>query len=193
MPKILVVDDDLIVLATVSLGLRQAGYQVLQVDSGMLAVQICRREKPNLAVLDVNMPGMDGLQVAQALKKETSTPFIFLSAHSNDDLVKAAAEVGALGYLVKPIEVSRLVPAIEVALRRSDELEQLRLDNANLAEESLLHREIGIAVGLVMARYQLDRAAAFEVLRANARQHADGMIGLAQQLAAGEKVALAIQ
>ena len=90
MPKILVVDDDLAVLATISLGLRRAGYHVFQVDSGLPAIQICRREKPDLAILDMNLPDITGLQVAQTIHSETSTPFIFLSAHSDEGLVKAA-------------------------------------------------------------------------------------------------------
>ena len=192
MPKILVVDDDLAVLATISLGLRRAGYHVFQVDSGMPAIQICRREKPDLAILDMNLPDITGLQVAQTLHSETSTPFIFLSAHSDERLVRAAVEVGALGYLVKPVEVARIVPAIEVALKRADEIVQLRLGNANLGDESMLHRETDMAVGLIMERHQLDRAAAFDVLRANARGHPGGIVGLAQRLIEGEKITLAL-
>lgn len=192
MPKILVVDDDLAVLATISLGLRRAGYHVFQVDSGMPAIQICRREKPDLAILDMNLPDITGLQVAQTLHSETSTPFIFLSAHSDEGLVRAAVEGGALGYLVKPVEVARIVPAIEVALKRADEIVQLRLGNANLGDESMLHRETDMAVGLIMERHQLDRAAAFDVLRANARGHPGGIVGLAQRLIEGEKITLAL-
>lgn len=192
MPKILVVDDDLAVLATISLGLRRAGYHVFQVDSGLPAIQICRREKPDLAILDMNLPDITGLQVAQTLHSETSTPFIFLSAHSDEGLVRAAVEGGALGYLVKPVEVARIVPAIEVALKRADEIVQLRLGNANLGDESMLHRETDMAVGLIMERHQLDRAAAFDVLRANARGHPGGIVGLAQRLIEGEKITLAL-
>ena len=113
MQKILVVDDDLVVLATISMGLRQAGYQVLQVDSGELAVQICKREAPELAILDIRMPGMSGFEVAEILRKKSKTPFIFLSAYSDEESVKSAKELGALGYLVKPVEIKHLVPAIE--------------------------------------------------------------------------------
>lgn len=192
MPKILIVDDDLAVLATIGLGLRKAGYLVLQVDSGLLALQICRREKPDLAILDMNMPDITGLQLAESLKAETATPFIFLSAYGDDTLVKAAVEAGALGYLIKPVEVSRIVPAIEVALKRADELVQLRLGNANLGEELLSNRETDIAVGLIMERHQLDRAQAFDVLRMNARGLDGGISGLAQRLVNGEKVSLEV-
>ena len=192
MPKILVVDDDLAILATISLGLRKAGYQVLQVDSGKPALRICKHEKPDLAILDMIMPDMSGLEVARLLQGETATPFIFLSAHSDDSLVKAAVEAGALGYLLKPVEISRIVPAIEVALKRADELEQLRLNNANLGDVSLSSSETDMAVGLLMERHQLDRAAAFDTLRANARGHPGGIAALAQRLVSGEKVSLTL-
>lgn len=192
MPKILIVDDDLAVLATISLGLRKAGYQVLQVDSGHPAIQICKLERPDLAILDMVMPGMTGLEVAQAIKAETTTPFIFLSSHSDDDLVKAAVQAGALGYLIKPMEISRIVPAVEVALKRADELEQLRLSNANLGEAALLPSATEMAVALLMERHRLDRAAAFEMLRANARSFPGGIASLAQRLVDGEQITLTV-
>lgn len=190
MSKILVVDDDLVVLATVSMGLRQAGYQVLQVDSGELAVQICRREEPDLAILDMRMPGMSGIEVAQVLKKETRTPVVFLSAFCDEDIVQAAAETGALGYLVKPIEISRLVPAIEVALARAEEFGKLEQDKANLSDALDRNREIDVAIGLVMQRYHLDRAAAFELLRTYSRKRCCKIRETAQRLIGGEDIAL---
>lgn len=188
MSKILVVDDDLVVLATVGLGLRQAGYQVLQVDSGELVIQICRREKPDLAILDMRMPGMSGIEVAEVLRKETQVPFIFLSAFSDEEIVRAAAETGALGYLVKPIEISRLVPAIEVALARAEEFGKLEQDKANLAEALERNRDIDVAIGLVMQRHHLDRAAAFESLRSYARSQRCKITEVAQWLIDGEVI-----
>jgi len=146
MQKILVVDDDLVVLATISMGLRQAGYQVLQVDSGELAVQICKREAPELAILDIRMPGMSGFEVAEILRKKSKTPFIFLSAYSDEESVKSAKELGALGYLVKPVEIKHLVPAIEVALARAEQLAKLEDANANLAVAMETSREIDVAI-----------------------------------------------
>lgn len=190
MSKILVVDDDLVVLATVSMGLRQAGYQVLQVDSGELAVQICRRDRPDLAILDMCMPGMGGIEVAQVLKQEAGIPAVFLSAFCDEEVVQAAAKTGALGYLVKPIEISRLVPAIEVALARADEFGQLEQDRANLSDALDRNREIDVAIGLVMQRYHLGRAAAFEVLRNYSRRRSCKIRETAQRLIDGEDVAL---
>lgn len=177
MPKILVVDDDLAVLTTIGMGLRKAGYRVLQVDSGQLALSVCKHEKPDLAILDMVMPGIHGLELAQLLKTHTSTPFIFLSAHGDEALVKAAIAAGALGYLVKPMEISHIVPAIEEALKRSDESLHLRPGNANL-DEAAFASTIDRAVNCIMERHHLPRAEAFELLRENARHHSGGIESL---------------
>lgn len=162
------VDDDLLVLATTSLGLQQVGYTVLQADSGLLALQICKDEKPDLVLLDIRMPGISGLEVAKFLHQD-KTPFVFLSAYGDEDIVKTAVEAGALGYLVKPMEIERIIPAIEVALVRADELYRAVQLIDNLSSVLDRNREIDIAVGMLMERYRLNRVKAFEKLRNHAR------------------------
>jgi len=190
MKKILVVDDDLVVLATISMGLSQAGYQVIQADSGELAIKICAKESLDLAILDMRMPSMDGLEVARILRKNGYAPFIFLSAFNDERLVKEAAEAGALGYLVKPLEISRIVPAVEVALVRHDELTKLEETTANLAEALAGNREIDVAIGLLMERYKADRASAFNAMRDFARSQRCKIDLLARRLIAGEHIEL---
>lgn len=188
MNKILIVDDDLVVLATLNMGLQRAGYQVFQADNGELALQLAQSEKPGLAILDMRMPGMNGLELARRLRESSKTPFIFLSAFNDEGIVKSAADAGALGYLVKPIEVARIVPAIEVALVRSDEFAQLELKSSNLADALHSNREIDIALGLLMERYRTDRAHAFAVLRNYARNQRCKVISVAQRLISGERI-----
>jgi two-component system, response regulator PdtaR len=188
MQKILVVDDDLVVLATLSMGLRQAGYEVLQVDSGEFAIQICRQEMPELAILDIRMPGMNGFEVAEVLRNECKTPFIFLSAYSDEESVKSASESGALGYLVKPVEIRRLVPAIESALARAEELARLEETNGNLIMALETNREIDVAIGIIMHRHGLNRADAFVELRADARRQRRRMLDLAKGVISGEDI-----
>ncbi|MDP3744987.1 MAG: response regulator [Methylotenera sp.] len=188
MQKILVVDDDLVVLATISMGLRQAGYQVLQVDSGELAVQICKREDPELAILDVRMPGMSGFEVAEILRKVSKTPFIFLSAYSDEESVQSAKELGALGYVVKPVEIKRLVPAIEIALARAEDLEKLEDINSNLVVAMEGNREIDVAIGIIMQCHRLNRADAFKTLRTYARSQRCKINTVAQRVISGEDI-----
>jgi response regulator NasT len=193
MTKILVVDDDLVVLATINLGLRRAGYEVFQVDGGEPALGIARRERPDLALLDISMPGLNGIEVARVLKREIKVPFIFLTALSDKDIVAEAAQTGALGYLVKPLEISRIVPAIELALMRADEFSKLTQENFDLNEALNRNREIDVAIGIVMERHHLSRADAFEAMRRYARSHRCKIIELGDRLINGERINLALK
>jgi len=184
MTKILVVDDDLLVLATTTMGLQQVGYEAMQVDNGAEALQICAHERPDLVLLDIRMPLMSGFELARLLN-ERMIPFIFLSAYSDEDMVKTAAEAGALGYLIKPIEISRIVPAIEIALILADE--QIKAEQAieNLASALGKNREIDISIGLLMERYQFSQVTAFEHLRNYARSNRMKVIDVAKALITG--------
>lgn len=167
--KILLVDDDRLILALVGEGLRKSGYEVETVSSGDEAIVRCRENPPDLAILDVRMPGKTGIETARELRGATAVPYLFLSAYSDLDIVKSAVDEGALGYLVKPIDVTQIVPTIEAALARAAELRELRERETHLNNALAAGRESSLAVGLVMERYRLDRRAAFEALRFHAR------------------------
>ena len=100
--KILVVDDDRLVLATVTHGLSQAGYEVIDADNGDDAILLAREHKPDLALLDIRMEGMSGFDVAAYLREHLHVPFMFLSAFADDDTVQQVKALGAVAYLVKP-------------------------------------------------------------------------------------------
>jgi len=166
---VLVVDDDRLVLATLAKGLRQAGYRVSEADSSSEALRLVKETRADLALLDVRMPGGSGLELAQQLSKAHRMPFLFLSAYGDEDIVKQAADFGALGYLVKPLDVSQIVPAIEAARARALEIQRLRETETQLVTALESGRETSMAVGLLMERNRLDREQAFELLRARAR------------------------
>src|SRR2546423_14281059 len=109
--KILVVDDDRLVLATLTHGLAQAGYEVIDADNGDDAILLAREHKPDLALLDIRMEGMSGFDVAAYLREDCQMPFMFLSAFSDDDTVRQVKELGAVAYLVKPLDIRQIVPA----------------------------------------------------------------------------------
>ncbi len=167
--RILVVDDDRLILATLAAGLRHAGYDAREAASGEEALRLCETERPDLVLLDVRMPGMDGVQAARLIRERFGIPFLFLSAYSDEALVRQAAEEGALGYLVKPLDVTQLVPSLEAALARAREIRALREAEERLTRALGTSRDTATAVGLVMERYRLDRQAAFEALRQHAR------------------------
>jgi two-component system, response regulator PdtaR len=166
---VLVVDDDRLVLAALSEGLRAAGYRVTGAASGDDALGIAERDLPDLALLDVRMPGMTGIELCRKLRERWATPFLFLSAYGDREIVQQATEEGALGYLVKPLDIQQIVPAIEAAIARASEIRELRQSGEQLTTALTGSREISMAVGLLMMRDRLNRDQAFNLLRGNAR------------------------
>ena len=180
--RVLVVDDDRLVLATLAKGLRQWGYEVAEAASGETALKLALETKPDVVLLDVNMPRISGLEVAKSLHAQTMIPFIFLTAYGDADIVKQATEQGAMGYLVKPVDISQIVPAIEAALARGKELGQLRETESQLSTALANSRETSIAVGILMEREHLDRHSAFDVLRDYARSQRRKLKDVAEEL-----------
>src|SRR6266566_4554430 len=178
--RILVVDDDRLVLATVVAGLRQAGFEVLEADNGDDAILLARNHRPRLAILDMRMQGKSGMDVARYLASNTSTGFIFLSAFGDQSIVDESARLGALGYLVKPIDIRQIVPAVNAALAKLD---------AGLAPAAppapaspAPGRDEAIAVGILMERLRLDQARALQALREQARGEGRSVESLASSM-----------
>jgi DNA-binding response OmpR family regulator len=113
--KILVVDDDRLVLATLTHGLAQAGYEIIDADNGDDAILLARQHRPDLALLDIRMEGKTGFDVAAYLREYCQIPFMFLSAFTDEATVKQVKALGALTYLVKPLDIQQIVPAVEAA------------------------------------------------------------------------------
>ena len=114
--KILVVDDDRLVLATLAHGLAQAGHEVIDADNGDDAILLAREHRPDLALLDIRMQGMSGFDVAAYLREHCHVPFIFLSAFSDAQTVAQVTALGALAYLVKPLDIGQILPVVDAAL-----------------------------------------------------------------------------
>lgn len=167
--RILIVDDDRLVLAAFERGLRNAGYEISTAESGPQALQICAETPPDLVLLDIRMPEMSGLEAAQRLRRETDVPFVFLSAYDDIETLKQAAAHGALGYLVKPVDMPQVIAAIEAAMARAEDMRQLRKTESDLGTALAGNREVSAAVGILMERYRLGEKQAFEALRARAR------------------------
>jgi response regulator NasT len=181
-PHILVVDDDRLVLASLSRGLRQTGYRVTEAGNGEDAFKIAERTAPDLALLDVRMPGMNGIELGRMLREQVGVPFLYLSAYGQADVVAQAAEHGALGYLVKPLDIAQILPAVETALSRAAEIRTLRDKEGQLSAALGGSRDVSVAVGLLMERHHLDREEAFEALRAHARSGRRALIEVAHEI-----------
>lgn len=182
--QILIVDDDRLVLHGLTSGLRSAGYRTAEADSGEAAIKIARELPIDLAIVDVSMPGMSGLELAEYFRIHTAIPCIFLSAYTDTAIVERAVAEGALGYLVKPLDVPSIVPTIEAALIRARELSALKNERSQLNTALHQGRNVSIAIGLLMARYGLDKDQALDALRKAARRERRKLDDLASSLIA---------
>lgn len=169
MRKILIVDDDRVILHILADGLRELGYTVSTSVCGAEALKLARESAYDLVVLDMRMPEMTGLEVAEELKRDNLAAFVFLSAFGDESVVRDAAEAGALGYLVKPVDIPQLVPFIEAAMARGREIDMLRGTTEQLEQALKVEQKTRTAVGIIMERKGLDRQEAFDLLRARAR------------------------
>ena len=162
--KILVVDDDRLVLATVTHGLTQAGYEVIDADNGDDAILLARKHKPELALLDIRMEGKSGFEVAEYLRDYGHVPFIFLSAFADADTVTKVAELGAVAYLVKPLDVGQIVPTVDAAFERLRAQAEAQR-NAPVSVPGGSIDVVSLAAGVLMHRYSLTRRDALERLK----------------------------
>ncbi|NHZ36267.1 ANTAR domain-containing response regulator [Massilia rubra] len=185
--RILIVDDDPLLLQFLNEVIGHAGYDTVTASSGEEALQQIAAGEPDMALLDITMPGMSGLELAHHLKTHTTVPFMFLSAIGDSESSRQAAAYGALGYLVKPVDAERLMPAFEAGLARADDIRQLRRTELNLNAALAAGRETSLAVGLLMGKFQTDRNTAFEVLRDHARSSRRKINEVADQLLAAEE------
>ena len=175
-PLVMVVDDDRLVLATLVAGLKKAGLEVIEADNGDDAILLARKHKPRLAILDMRMQGKSGMDVARYLAANTDTGFMFLSAFGDQDIVDEAMRMGALGYLVKPLDVRQIVPAVRAALSRS--VEEKAEPEVNLGER----RDDLVAVGILMERLRVNYDHAREALRAQAKAEGKSVAELASHM-----------
>lgn len=181
--QLLIVDDDRLVLAMLASGLTDAGYRVTACESAEDAeAWLASGERPELAILDVSMSGQGGLYLAQRLRELDHIPFMMLSAYSDPQIVEQTTLSGALGYAVKPLDIVQLVPAIEAALARANDLQDLRASRQQLQTALDSERGISLAVGITMMQYRLKRSAAFELLRTSARKRRCKLADLAGEI-----------
>lgn len=179
-PSILIADDDRLVLATLSQGLRAAGYRVFPAASGEEALELAREHRPDVALLDIRMPGLSGIEVAHRLRRETGTPVVFLTAYGEAELVEEAAREGGYAYLVKPLDVERLIPNLKTAMARAEDKERM----GNALESG---RETNAAIGILMERHHLDRKTAGEALRRQARSQRQRIQAVAREIIEAEE------
>ena len=164
--RILVAEDETIIRLDLKDLLERAGFEVCaEARDGEEAVALARSERPDLALMDVKMPRLDGIEAARRILDERPIPIVMLTAYGQDELVSRAIEAGVFGYLVKPFRESDLLPAIKTARARHEELAALREETESLAEALAARKSIERAKGLLMEKEGLSEQDAFARLR----------------------------
>jgi response regulator NasT len=164
--RVLIAEDETIIRLDLRAMLEQAGYEVCgEARDGEEAVELARALEPDLAIMDVKMPQLDGIEAARRILEERPLPIVIVSAYGQEELVSRAVEVGVFGYLVKPFREQDLLPAIHTARARHDELQALREEAESLADALAARKAIERAKGLLMAKEGLTENEAFDRLR----------------------------
>jgi response regulator NasT len=167
--RVVIAEDEAIIRLDLKELLEEEGYEVVgETGRGDEAVELVRKNTPDLAILDIRMPGMDGLTAARHIADERLAAVLILTAYSQRDLIEQARDAGALAYLVKPFQKADLIPAIEVALGRFAELVALEKEVGDLAERLEARRTIDRAKGILMDQHGHTEQQAWEFIRSEA-------------------------
>jgi two-component system, response regulator PdtaR len=184
-PTVLVAEDETIIRMDLREMLEEEGYHVVEAADGEQAVRLAREVRPELAILDIKMPIRDGLSAAQEISEEGIAPVLILTAYSQRELVEQAAEAGAMGYLVKPFQKHDLLPAIEIAKGRYQQLAALADEVGDLTERLESRKVIERAKGSLMDRYKMSEADAFRFIQKAAMEQRLSMREVAEKVIDG--------
>jgi two-component system, response regulator PdtaR len=185
--RVVIAEDEAIIRLDLRETLEEEGYQVVgDCGRGDTAVDLVREHRPDLAVLDIKMPGMDGLEAARIISEERLCAVLVLTAFSQREVVEQARDAGALAYLVKPFQKSDLIPAIEVAIGRFRELQALSGEVDALGEQLEARKLIDRAKGVLIDQHGLTEHDAFAFIQRSAMSQRSRMRDVADRILAGE-------
>ena len=184
-PRVLIAEDEALIRLDLAEMLVEEGYDVVgEAGDGETAVRLAEEQHPDLIILDIKMPIMDGLEAAERIAAARIAPIIILTAFSQRDLVERAREAGAMAYLVKPFQKSDLVPAIEIALSRFAELSALEAEVATLTDRLETRKAVERAKGALMSQYGMGEPQAFKWIQRTAMDHRMTMRDVADRILA---------
>ena len=185
--RVVIAEDEAIIRLDLKETLEEEGYDVVgETGRGDEAVELVKEHSPDIAILDIKMPGLDGLSAAREIAGERRAAVLILTAFSQRDLIEQARDAGALAYLVKPFQRSELVPAVEVALGRFKELKALHDQAASLEEQLETRKIVDRAKGQIMDNHGLSEHEAFGFIQKRAMQERLTMKAIAEQVIAGD-------
>ena len=184
--RILVAEDEAIIRLDLAEMLTEAGYDVVgQASNGEQAVIMAKELSPDLVIMDVKMPVLDGISAAEQIGAERLCPVVMLTAFSQTELVERARDAGVMAYVVKPFTAADVTPAIDIALSRWSELKQLESEVADLGERLETRKAVDRAKGVLMAKLKISEADAFRWIQKTAMDRRMGMKDVADAVVAG--------
>jgi response regulator NasT len=185
--RVVIAEDEAIIRLDLRETLEEEAYEVVgETGRGDEAIRLVRELRPDLAILDIKMPGVDGLDAARAITAEHICAVLILTAFSQRELVEQARDAGALAYLVKPFQKTDLVPAIELAIGRFRELAAYRDENRELQEQIETRKIVDRAKGKLMDEHGLRESEAFTFIQRRAMSERTRMRAIAERILAGE-------
>jgi two-component system, response regulator PdtaR len=184
--RVVIAEDEAIVRLDLKEILEEEGYEVVgETGRGDEAVKLVQELSPDLAILDIKMPGQDGLTAAREITSDQRAAVLILTAFSQRNLIEEARDAGVLAYLIKPFQRSELIPAIEVALGRFNEMRALKAEVDNLEEQLETRRSLDRAKGILMDECGMKEADAFSFVQKTAMERRQKMKAIAEQVIAG--------
>ena len=185
MATVLIGEDETIIRLDIRAGLEDAGYDVRgEARDGLEAVELARTLEPDVVILDVKMPELDGIEAARQIIAERPVPVLLLTAYSDEKLVERAGEAGVFAYLVKPFRPNELTPAIQTAIARHQGMLELREEATTLADALAARKSIERAKGLLMKHEGLGEAEAFARLRTASQKSRQPLKAIADAIVA---------
>lgn len=184
--RIVIAEDEALIRLDLAEMLEDAGYEVVaQVGDGAAAVEAIREHRPDLAIMDIKMPEMDGLTAAKTVGEEKIAPVVMLTAFSDKDLVERARDAGVMAYVVKPFSIDDLRPAIAIARSRWEEWQALTAEVADLADRLETRKVVDRAKGILMKQLKLSEQDAFRWIQKTAMDRRLGMKEVAEAVISG--------
>jgi response regulator NasT len=185
--RIVIAEDEAIIRLDLRETLEEEGYQVVaDCGRGDDAIELVRQHRPDVAIFDIKMPGLDGLDAARVVSAEKLCPVVMLTAFSQREVIEQARDAGALAYLVKPFQKTDLVPAIELAIGRFREMMTLSGERDALGEQLELRKLLDRAKGLLIDKYSMTEQSAFDFIQKNAMSTRAKMVDVASQILNGQ-------
>ncbi|MFS0557166.1 ANTAR domain-containing response regulator [Brevibacillus sp. 179-C9.3 HS] len=187
-PKIMVVDDEPIIRMDLREMLENEGYLVVaEAKNGEEAVELAHRHKPDLIIMDVKMPVLNGIKASSIIRSFSDSSILLLTAYSQKELVQDARKAGVTAYLVKPVSEDDLIPAVEIALSQKEKVVSLKKDINDLKQKIEDRKAVEKAKGKLMSALSLEEDAAYKWMQQVSMQRRMPLVKLAEEILSGEQ------